>query len=129
MLLPLLQMKTQIFVLLLFLSFSCKPQNNSLLEIDPRSFTDNKITLGAIADDISYIPLDDSIPIGINYKLKITGSNIYLSVKDVGILKFDRSGKIHTDLNLGFAKIKVYDNIVHVFNCKPFIAVCRINMK
>ena len=87
-------MKTQIFVLLLFLSFSCKPQNNRLLEIDPRSFPDTKITLGAIADDIYYVPLDGSIPIGINYKLKITASNIYLSVKDIGILKFDRSGKL-----------------------------------
>jgi hypothetical protein len=87
-------MKIQIFVLLLFLSLSCKPQNNSLLEIDPRSFPDNKITLGAIADDIYYVLLDGSIPIGINYKLKITASNIYLSVKDIGILKFDRSGRL-----------------------------------
>ena len=38
---------------------------------------------------------------------------------------FDRSGKIYTDLNMGFTKIRVYDNIVHVFNCKPFVAVCR----
>ena len=41
-------------------------------------------------------------------------------------IEFDRTGKIHTDMNLGFTKIRVYDNIVHVFNCKPFIAVCRI---
>jgi len=41
-------------------------------------------------------------------------------------IEFDKSGKIYTDLNLGFAKIRVYDNIVHVFNCKPFVAVCRL---
>jgi hypothetical protein len=41
-------------------------------------------------------------------------------------IEFDRSGKIYTDLNLGFTKIRVYDNIVHVFNCKPFVAVCRL---
>jgi hypothetical protein len=41
-------------------------------------------------------------------------------------IEFDRYGKIHTDLNLGFTKIRVYDNIVHVFNCKPFVAVCRL---
>ena len=44
-------------------------------------------------------------------------------------IKFDRSGKVHTDLNLGFIKIRVYDNIVHIFNCKPFVAVCRIRRK
>lgn len=43
-------------------------------------------------------------------------------------IEFDRSGKIHTDLNLGFTKIRVYDNIVHVFDCIPFVAVCRFKM-
>ncbi len=43
-------------------------------------------------------------------------------------IEFDRSGKIHTDLNLGFTKIRVYDNIVHVFDCKSFVAVCRLKM-
>lgn len=41
-------------------------------------------------------------------------------------IKFDRSGKIHTDINWGFTRLRVYDNIVHVFNCKPFVAVCRL---
>jgi hypothetical protein len=44
-------------------------------------------------------------------------------------IEFDRTGTIYTNLNLGFTKIRVYDNIVHVFNCKPFIAAYRINMK
>jgi len=41
-------------------------------------------------------------------------------------IEFDKSGKVHTDLNVGFTKIRVYDNFVHVFNCKPFVAVCRL---
>lgn len=35
-------------------------------------------------------------------------------------IKFDYSGQIYTYLNFGFFKLKVYDNIVHVFDCKPF---------
>ncbi len=69
-------------------------QNKNLYEIDPRSFKDNNITLDSIAEDISYIPLDDSIPIGINYKLKVTINNIYLSIKDVGVVKYNRSGRL-----------------------------------
>ena len=35
-------------------------------------------------------------------------------------IQFDKTGKIYTDLNLGFAKIRVDDNFVHTFDCKPF---------
>lgn len=42
---------------------------------------------------------------------------------------FSKSSKIYTDLNLGFTKIRVYDNIVHVFDCKPFVAVCKFKME
>lgn len=41
-------------------------------------------------------------------------------------IEFSRSAKIYTELNLGIIKIRVPDNIVHTFNCKPFTAVCRI---
>lgn len=41
-------------------------------------------------------------------------------------IKFDSSGKIYTDLNLFFTKIRVSDNFVHAFECKPFVAICKI---
>jgi hypothetical protein len=43
-------------------------------------------------------------------------------------IKFDTTGKIYTDLNLGFTKIRVYDNVVHIFDCKPYIAVYRFTL-
>ena len=33
------------------------------IKLIPRTFVENKITLADIADDIKYIPLDDSIPL------------------------------------------------------------------
>lgn len=41
-------------------------------------------------------------------------------------IAFDTTGKVHTILNLGFTNIKVPDNIVHTFDCKPFVAVCKM---
>jgi hypothetical protein len=88
-------MRFKILILGIFVHATlCKSQNSTLFEISPAIFKDNKISLADIVDDILYIPLDNNIPIGISYKLKITKDNIYLSTKDVGILKFDRSGKL-----------------------------------
>lgn len=36
-------------------------------------------------------------------------------------IKFDKTGKIYTDLNLGVIKIRIYDKFVHTFDCTPFI--------
>lgn len=69
-------------------------KDGNLYQIDPRILEDNRITLSEIADQIKYIPLDNGYPIGLVFKQKITKDNIYLSVKDVGILKFDPSGKL-----------------------------------
>lgn len=82
------------FLLLLLLTISCKSQESNLYEIDPRTFDENKITLAEIADDIIYIPLDNSFPIGIIYSYKITDKSIYLSAKDISILAFNRDGKM-----------------------------------
>ncbi len=43
-------------------------------------------------------------------------------------IKFDESGKGYTILDLGLFKIKVYDSIVHTFNCKPFTVFCRFKI-
>ncbi len=40
-------------------------------------------------------------------------------------IKFDKKGKVYTNLNLGFAKIKVSDNIVNAYDCTPYVAYCE----
>jgi len=42
---------------------------------------------------------------------------------------FDTTGKVHTILNLGFTPIRVPDNIVHTFDCKPFVAVSTLRIQ
>jgi hypothetical protein len=41
-------------------------------------------------------------------------------------IKFDRKGRDYTDLNLGFTKLRVKDGMVHVYECKPYVAYCEI---
>jgi len=82
---------TFLFFLLLF-SFSCSSTDSTLV-IDPRTFVENKITLDEIADDITYIPIDNSIPFT-NFKYVITPKSIYIAAKGISILKFDRDGKL-----------------------------------
>ena len=87
----------KIIICTLFISliaFSCHSLENDTFQIDPRTFNDNKITLADIADDIKYIPLNDSLPIGMTFGLRITADYIYISVKDIGILQFDRLGNL-----------------------------------
>ena len=78
---------------LIQIAAACSSSDSNIFEIDPRNFVDNKITLSEIANDIKYIPLDNSFPIGITYTLRITKEHIYLSIKEVGIVQFDRNGK------------------------------------
>ena len=35
-------------------------------------------------------------------------------------IEFDKTGKVYTDLNLGVAKLRVDDRLVHTFDCTPF---------
>jgi hypothetical protein len=86
-------MKPTHFFLLLLLTISCKSQDKDLYQFDPRTLKENKITLSEIADDITYIPLDNSIQLGLIYNYRIFKNSIYLSSKDIGILKFSREGK------------------------------------
>ncbi len=78
---------------LIQIAVTCSSSHGNIFEIDPRNFVDNKITLSEIANDIKYIPLDNRFPIGITYTLRITEEHIYLSIKEVGIIQFDRNGK------------------------------------
>lgn len=87
-------MKIKYLFYLFLLLTTCKSEDNSLYEFDPRSLGPNEITLSEIADDIIYIPLDNSFPLGLIYdKIKFINNSIYLSAKDVGILVFNKEGK------------------------------------
>jgi len=87
-------MKLKYLFLLTLLAFSCKSPDNGLYEFDPRSLEENEITLSEIADDINYIPLDNSYPLGLIYdNIEFINNSIFLSVKDIGVLVFDRIGK------------------------------------
>jgi hypothetical protein len=86
--------KQKIILVALLAFLSCRSSDNQIFEIDPRNFIDNRITLSEIAEDIHYIPLDNSFPIGITYSLRISGDYFYISVKDVGIVQFNNQGKV-----------------------------------
>jgi hypothetical protein len=88
-------MKPLNYFLLLLLMSSCQSKDNNLYEFDPRQLVEKNISLSEIADDINYIPLDNSYPLGLIYdNVELINNSIYLSEKDIGILVFDRSGKM-----------------------------------
>jgi hypothetical protein len=83
------------YLLLLSLLISCKSDHKFIFEFDPRTLKENEITLSQIADDISYIPLDNSLPISLIYSPRyFTDNSIYLSALNNGIIAFDRKGKL-----------------------------------
>ena len=88
-------MKLKHFIILLILTVSCKPENKELIKFDPTGPTENEISLIEIADDIYYIPLDNTYPIGLIYdKIKFINNSIYLSAQNTGVLEFNREGKL-----------------------------------
>ena len=73
----------------------CKSKDNTLFDFDPRSFIENKISLSEIADDINYIPLDNSCPLGlIHDNIEFINNSFYLSENQLGILVFDINGDL-----------------------------------
>ncbi len=70
----------------------CKAQKSELFKIDPTTLIENEITLADIIDDISYIPLDNSIPF-IGRLVQVTEGSVFLKIRD-GILVFNREGKL-----------------------------------
>jgi len=72
----------------------CQKKNKVLIEFDPRYLNEKSIKLSEIADDISYIILDDSVPIGfINSNIRYISNSIFFSVLDIGILEYNRQGE------------------------------------
>jgi hypothetical protein len=85
--------KKYLSILILF-TLSCNPENNGLFQFDPRIIKENEIKLSEIADEIIYIPLDNSFPIGLIYNdIILINNSIYFSTNDNGILVYDKKGK------------------------------------
>jgi len=88
-------MKIKYLFYLFLLLTTCKLKDNSLYKFDPRSLHQNVISLSEIADDINYIPLDNRFQLGLIYdNIVFINNSIFLSEKDVGILVFNKEGKI-----------------------------------
>jgi hypothetical protein len=83
-----------LLLILLIMPVAGHSQNKQPYVIDPRLFGAEKITLGDMADDITYIPLDNAIPFGRVTRIIVNEHNIYINDIDAGILKFNRSGKL-----------------------------------
>ena len=83
---------TGIFILLTFLS--CSKPESEIKTINILENDESEIKISEIADDISYIPLDNQFPIGITYSYKIINDFIYAAIKDVGIVRFTNTGKL-----------------------------------
>ncbi|MCC7576451.1 MAG: 6-bladed beta-propeller [Methanomethylovorans sp.] len=88
-------MKAKHLLYLIILSISCKSKDNNLFKFDPRSLEENRINLSEIADEINYIPLDNSIPLGVIYhNPKFINNSMFLFANGIGILAFNEEGKV-----------------------------------
>ncbi len=89
--------KMIVLILLAFMLFSCNStelKTEEIITIDPRTYTESKILLSEIADDISYIPLDNQFPFGLTYNFKIINGFLYASIKDIGVVRFTKDGNL-----------------------------------
>lgn len=71
---------------------ACASPKSDIYEFDPRLIDGDPIVLSDIADSISYIPLDSVIPLNRIINIVISKNSIYLSSRNMGILKYDRTG-------------------------------------
>ena len=76
--------KTNILSLIFLFLFSCFPSKNELRVIDPLSFQEKQLSLSDIADDIIYIPLDNSCYISNLTDIELTDSLIFISSQSSG---------------------------------------------
>jgi hypothetical protein len=87
-------MKLKYFLILLTVTISCKTEKKELIKFDSTTLIERDISLTEIADDISYIPLDNSTPIGPIYdNIKFLNNSIYLSAQNTGVLEFNMQGQ------------------------------------
>ena len=84
------------YFLVFLVIISCKSQNKTLVEFDPRNLIQSELTLSKIADSISYFPLNNSFQLGLIYdNIEFIKDNIYISEKDIGILSFNIEGNMY----------------------------------
>lgn len=94
-LLHLIILKYSLIICILLFLVSCKPKDRDLFVFSPALIQENEITLSQLADEITYIPLDDSIlmaGINSNYNPKFVNNHMYLCDSNHGILIFNRDG-------------------------------------
>jgi len=91
---PMFWLSNASIILLVVLIPACRSFESTPCIIDPRTFIEREISLSEIADDVAYIPLDNSLPISIIYhtSINILQNSIYLSARDIGIIRFNRDG-------------------------------------
>ncbi len=77
-------------------------KKDEILQIDPRKFEDNELSLSVFADDIQYIPLSNKLPIGSVQVLRVTSNAVYIIYDSSGggegnghpqLYRFDKNGK------------------------------------
>ncbi len=90
-------MKKLICCIFMLQLISCKEkmEMNDLFFIDLKKFEPGNISLSDIGDEIEYIPLENQFSIGFIYTYKITDNFIYATIKDVGVVKFSKNGKLN----------------------------------
>lgn len=72
---------------------SCESSEKLMYSFNPGKLTEHEKNLSEFADDIIYIPLDNSIPLDLIYGFKFSDDKIYLSVKNNGLLVYTSHGK------------------------------------
>lgn len=82
------------FPIIALILSSCASVDSELYEFDPRKIEDKQVVLSDIADDIKYIPLDDSILIGRLTEISLGSNDIILSEATNGLLRYDLQGKL-----------------------------------
>lgn len=88
-------MKAGGIVFFIFLLVSCNTPDNEIIEVNFEELNGSEITLSGIADDITYIPLDNDYPMSIYFqRAEIINDTIFLNEKDNGMYSLDISGKM-----------------------------------
>jgi hypothetical protein len=95
------QLNWYVFYAIVFVINSCNNFNseiaegdiNKIMEIDPRTFSDAEFTLSSIAEDIEYVPLDNSILIKEAEKIRVIKNSVYIGNYETALIKFSIEGK------------------------------------
>ena len=87
-------MKYLYFPIVALILSSCTSVDPELYKFDPRKIEANQVVLSDIADDIKYIPLDDSMLLGRLSEILLGSNDIILNEANFGLLRYDLNGKL-----------------------------------